>query len=293
MKLGQKANFNFAEHPLSYFAYSSISCAARFLTFPPLHACKWLNFPFQVCFAQWLHIHILSHSRLLFSVFLLTLYFCVSHLCIFYNTKILFFFPILLFYFHPFASYENYNFSLVIRLITCCIKKIRKILIIVVQPTFERNNLKNNTENSIKDAQRPSNKRRKRKGSSGAGVPNSTPPVPNKKRSPGPNFSLASQVVVRVVKLQTDASACASTSEHVFTNAFRCTFSGRHGSGWTIANGWRVRRRRWTLDNKTRKYTIWWNKSTRSRESWLRSCRLAAVESELMGRSWRWQWNES
>lgn len=58
-----------------------------------------------------------------------------------------------------------------------------------------------NAENSIKDAQRPSSKRRKRKGSSGAGVPNSTPPAPNKKRSPGPNFSLASQVVVRVVKL--------------------------------------------------------------------------------------------
>ncbi|XP_070503416.1 LIM domain-binding protein 2 isoform X4 [Chironomus tepperi] len=49
-----------------------------------------------------------------------------------------------------------------------------------------------------RDAQRPSNKRRKRKGSSGA-VANSTPPVPNKKRSPGPNFSLASQVDVMVV----------------------------------------------------------------------------------------------
>lgn len=42
------------------------------------------------------------------------------------------------------------------------------------------------------ESQRPANKRRKRKGStSGA---NSAPPVPSKKRSPGPNFSLASQV---------------------------------------------------------------------------------------------------
>jgi hypothetical protein len=43
------------------------------------------------------------------------------------------------------------------------------------------------------DAQRPANKRRKRKGSSSGSAIN-TPPVPNKKRSPGPNFSLASQV---------------------------------------------------------------------------------------------------
>jgi hypothetical protein len=44
------------------------------------------------------------------------------------------------------------------------------------------------------ESQRPANKRRKRKGSqSGAGA-NSAPPAPNKKRSPGPNFALASQV---------------------------------------------------------------------------------------------------
>ncbi|XP_012281548.1 LIM domain-binding protein 2 isoform X1 [Orussus abietinus] len=48
-----------------------------------------------------------------------------------------------------------------------------------------------------RDAQRPQNKRRKRKGSaSGAG--NNAPPVPSKKRSPGPNFSLASQDVMVV-----------------------------------------------------------------------------------------------
>lgn len=46
------------------------------------------------------------------------------------------------------------------------------------------------------DAQRPANKRRKRKGSNSGGGANSAPPVPSKKRSPGPNFSLASQVVV-------------------------------------------------------------------------------------------------
>ncbi|XP_059476012.1 LIM domain-binding protein 2 isoform X3 [Neocloeon triangulifer] len=48
------------------------------------------------------------------------------------------------------------------------------------------------------ESQRPANKRRKRKGStSGAGA-NSAPPAPNKKRSPGPNFSLASQDVMVV-----------------------------------------------------------------------------------------------
>ncbi|XP_075221921.1 LIM domain-binding protein 2-like isoform X2 [Lycorma delicatula] len=48
------------------------------------------------------------------------------------------------------------------------------------------------------ESQRPANKRRKRKGSQGGGAANSTPPVPNKKRSPGPNFSLASQDVMVV-----------------------------------------------------------------------------------------------
>ncbi|KAF9419570.1 hypothetical protein HW555_003848, partial [Spodoptera exigua] len=40
------------------------------------------------------------------------------------------------------------------------------------------------------ESQRPASKRRKRKGSGG---PNAAPPAPAKKRSPGPNFSLASQ----------------------------------------------------------------------------------------------------
>ncbi|KAK6635334.1 LIM domain-binding protein 1 [Polyplax serrata] len=47
------------------------------------------------------------------------------------------------------------------------------------------------------ESQRPANKRRKRKGSNSAAV-NNTAPVPNKKRSPGPNFSLASQDVMVV-----------------------------------------------------------------------------------------------
>lgn len=46
------------------------------------------------------------------------------------------------------------------------------------------------------ESQRPANKRRKRKGSTSGGVANNAPPAPNKKRSPGPNFSLASQVII-------------------------------------------------------------------------------------------------
>nr|CAH7732171.1 unnamed protein product [Callosobruchus chinensis] len=44
------------------------------------------------------------------------------------------------------------------------------------------------------ESQRPANKRRKRKGSNSGGAANNAAPAPNKKRSPGPNFSLASQV---------------------------------------------------------------------------------------------------
>ncbi|XP_065169651.1 LIM domain-binding protein 2 isoform X3 [Atheta coriaria] len=49
-----------------------------------------------------------------------------------------------------------------------------------------------------RESQRPPNKRRKRKGSNSGGAANSAPPAPNKKRSPGPNFSLASQDVMVV-----------------------------------------------------------------------------------------------
>ncbi|XP_054259276.1 LIM domain-binding protein 2 isoform X3 [Macrosteles quadrilineatus] len=48
------------------------------------------------------------------------------------------------------------------------------------------------------ESQRPANKRRKRKGSQSGGAANNAPPLPNKKRSPGPNFSLASQDVMVV-----------------------------------------------------------------------------------------------
>ncbi|KAG5885916.1 hypothetical protein JTB14_032932 [Gonioctena quinquepunctata] len=49
-----------------------------------------------------------------------------------------------------------------------------------------------------RESQRPANKRRKRKGSNSGGAANNTTPAPNKKRSPGPNFSLASQDVMVV-----------------------------------------------------------------------------------------------
>lgn len=48
------------------------------------------------------------------------------------------------------------------------------------------------------ESQRPASKRRKRKGST-SGPGNNAPPAPSKKRSPGPNFSLASQASVRTL----------------------------------------------------------------------------------------------
>ncbi|KAF7283866.1 hypothetical protein GWI33_022900 [Rhynchophorus ferrugineus] len=48
------------------------------------------------------------------------------------------------------------------------------------------------------ESQRPANKRRKRKGSNSGGAANNATPAPNKKRSPGPNFTLASQDVMVV-----------------------------------------------------------------------------------------------
>ncbi|XP_011298882.1 LIM domain-binding protein 2 isoform X4 [Fopius arisanus] len=48
-----------------------------------------------------------------------------------------------------------------------------------------------------RESQRPASKRRKRKGSA-SGPGNNAPPAPSKKRSPGPNFSLASQDVMVV-----------------------------------------------------------------------------------------------
>ncbi|KZC12172.1 LIM domain-binding protein 2 [Dufourea novaeangliae] len=48
-----------------------------------------------------------------------------------------------------------------------------------------------------RESQRPASKRRKRKGST-SGPGNNAPPAPSKKRSPGPNFALASQDVMVV-----------------------------------------------------------------------------------------------
>ncbi|KOC70324.1 LIM domain-binding protein 2 [Habropoda laboriosa] len=48
-----------------------------------------------------------------------------------------------------------------------------------------------------RESQRPANKRRKRKASA-SGPGNNAPPAPSKKRSPGPNFALASQDVMVV-----------------------------------------------------------------------------------------------
>lgn len=47
------------------------------------------------------------------------------------------------------------------------------------------------------ESQRPTNKRRKRKGSTTSGPGSAAPPAPSKKRSPGPNFSLTTQVRTR------------------------------------------------------------------------------------------------
>lgn len=105
-----------------------------------------------------------------------------------------------------------------------------------------------NSDNSIKDAQRPANKRRKRKGSSGGGVANSTPPAPNKKRSPGPNFSLASQVVVNVARHNVTSRFRAGpviveTTRIPLVLIVFDAISGRDGGGRALADGRRVRRR--------------------------------------------------
>ncbi|XP_058838839.1 LIM domain-binding protein 2 isoform X4 [Topomyia yanbarensis] len=112
------------------------------------------------------------------------------------------------------------------------------------------------------DAQRPANKRRKRKGSSsGAGAGNAGPPVPSKKRSPGPNFSLASQDVMvvgepslmggefgeederMITRLENTQYDAANSLEHDSHNAF-----GGHndspmtGGGPGGPNSWQVDR---------------------------------------------------
>ncbi|XP_058120356.1 LIM domain-binding protein 2 isoform X3 [Anopheles ziemanni] len=113
------------------------------------------------------------------------------------------------------------------------------------------------------DAQRPANKRRKRKGSSsGAGAGNAGPQVPSKKRSPGPNFSLASQVDVMVVgepslmggefgdederlitRLENTQYDAANSLDHDGHNAFGG--GGGHNDGGPMSGGpnsWQVDR---------------------------------------------------
>ncbi|KPJ15348.1 LIM domain-binding protein 2 [Papilio machaon] len=74
------------------------------------------------------------------------------------------------------------------------------------------------------ESQRPASKRRKRKGSAGA---NAAPPAPTKKRSPGPNFSLASQVIY--VRHTYDTHT--THTRHTRTASRR--HSSRNGSGWS------------------------------------------------------------
>ncbi|CRL05663.1 CLUMA_CG018696, isoform B [Clunio marinus] len=100
------------------------------------------------------------------------------------------------------------------------------------------------------DAQRPANKRRKRKGSSGGGVANSTPPVPNKKRSPGPNFSLASQDVMVVGEPSLMGGEFGDEDERLITRLENTQYDGtnsldhdNHGFGHaesplSNANSW-------------------------------------------------------
>ncbi|KAG5673880.1 hypothetical protein PVAND_003887 [Polypedilum vanderplanki] len=102
-------------------------------------------------------------------------------------------------------------------------------------------------ENSIKDAQRPTNKRRKRKGSSGGAVAN-TPPVQNKKRSPGPNFSLASQDVMVVGEPSLMGGEFGDEDERLITRLENTQYDGtnsldhdNHGfaeSPLSNANSW-------------------------------------------------------
>lgn len=66
---------------------------------------------------------------------------------------------------------------------------------------------------NVSDTQRPANKRRKRKAST-SGPANSAPPAPNKKRSPGPNFSLASQVSFAFILMNFFIVRCSVFSQN-------------------------------------------------------------------------------
>ncbi|KAJ6645331.1 LIM domain-binding protein 2 [Pseudolycoriella hygida] len=102
------------------------------------------------------------------------------------------------------------------------------------------------------DAQRPPNKRRKRKGSnSGA---NNAPPVTSKKRSPGPNFSLASQDVMVVGEPSLMGGEFGDEDERLITRLENTQYDAansmdhdNHGFGhadspMTGSNSWNVDR---------------------------------------------------
>lgn len=78
------------------------------------------------------------------------------------------------------------------------------------------------------ESQRPANKRRKRKGSAGA---NSAPPQPTKKRSPGPNFSLASQDVMVVGEPSLMGGEFGDEDERLITRLENTQYEGGEGGG--------------------------------------------------------------
>ncbi|XP_077290857.1 LIM domain-binding protein 2 Chi isoform X2 [Arctopsyche grandis] len=85
------------------------------------------------------------------------------------------------------------------------------------------------------ESQRPANKRRKRKGStSGA---NSAPPVPSKKRSPGPNFSLASQDVMVVGEPSLMGGEFGDEDERLITRLENTQYDGGEVGGFHAEQG--------------------------------------------------------
>ncbi|XP_037041598.1 LIM domain-binding protein 2 isoform X2 [Bradysia coprophila] len=104
-----------------------------------------------------------------------------------------------------------------------------------------------------RDAQRPPNKRRKRKGSN-SGAANNAPPVTSKKRSPGPNFSLASQDVMVVGEPSLMGGEFGDEDERLITRLENTQYDAansmdhdNHGFGhadspMTGSNSWNVDR---------------------------------------------------
>ncbi|CAH1175573.1 unnamed protein product [Phaedon cochleariae] len=97
-----------------------------------------------------------------------------------------------------------------------------------------------------RESQRPANKRRKRKGSNSGGAANNATPAPNKKRSPGPNFSLASQDVMVVGEPSLMGGEFGDEDERLITrlentqydaaNSLDHDGGGFHGSGGGAAD---------------------------------------------------------